>query len=94
VDQGGQDIKFERGSLVFRMKCRAIADINYLSSFVFRLAFAEGFTQAVNSEVKSQAFLSKNYDGYFLHAYAARYQNFQSATADDLITIFHVPAWK
>lgn len=91
VDQGGQDVKLASEAL-FPHGVRGVADVNYLSSFVFRLAFTEGFTQAVNSEVKSQAFLSKDYDGYFLNAYAARYQNFQSATPGDLITIFHVPS--
>lgn len=91
VDQGGQDIKFDATAWLPH-DVRAVADINYLSSFVFRLAFAEGFTQAVNSEVKSQAFLSKDLNGYFLNAYAARYQNFQSATSGDSITIFHVPS--
>ncbi len=36
---------------------RAVSNIDYLSSFLFRLAFNEVFTQAVNSEVKSQIFL-------------------------------------
>lgn len=90
TDQGGQDIKLDAETLLPH-DIRGVADINYLSSFVFRLAFAEGFTQAVNSEVKSQAFLTKDFNGYFLNAYAARYQNFQSATAGDLITIFHAP---
>jgi LPS-assembly protein len=91
VDQGGQDIKLDAETLIPH-DIRGVADINYLSSFVFRLAFTESFNQAVNSEVKSQAFVSKNFDGYSLNAYAARYQNFQSATPGDLITIFHVPS--
>ena len=39
---------------------RAVANVDYLSSFLFRLAFNEVFSQAVYSEVKSQAFLSKS----------------------------------
>jgi LPS-assembly protein len=92
VDQGGQDIKLDAETLIPH-DIRGVADINYLSSFVFRLAFTESFNQAVNSEVKSQTFVSKNFDGYSLNAYAARYQNFQSATTGDLITIFHVPSF-
>ena len=38
----------------------------------FRLAFTETFTQAVNSEVKSVAFLSKSYRGYFFNTRVAR----------------------
>ena len=35
---------------------RGVTNIDYLSSFLFRLAFNEVFSQAVYSEVKSQAF--------------------------------------
>ena len=44
---------------------RAVSNIDYLSSFLFRLAFNEVFTQAVNSEVKSQMFLSKELQRLF-----------------------------
>jgi LPS-assembly protein len=60
---------------------------------VFRLAFTEQFSQAVNSEVKSLIFLSKDYDGYFFNGSAYRYQNFQSVTRGDLITILRLPSF-
>ncbi len=44
---------------------RGVASIDYLSSFVFRLAFNDVFSQAVNSEVKSEAFLSNATRGFF-----------------------------
>ena len=82
---------------------RAVANIDYLSSFLFRLAFNEVFTQAVNSEVKSQAFLSKSVDGFFLSGMAERYQNFfQTTNANgtpsnppsfDAIKITHAPSF-
>lgn len=93
VDQGGQDIKLN-GEVKFTHGFRGVASINYLSSFVFRLAFTENFTQAVNSEVKSLAFFSKGYRNYFFNMLAARYQNFQSATKGDLITILRVPSFE
>ncbi|MDP9263553.1 MAG: LPS-assembly protein LptD, partial [Acidobacteriota bacterium] len=77
IDQGGQDIRLSAEEQ-FAHGIRGVADINYLSSFTFRLAFTESFTQAVNSEVKSVAFLSKDYNGFFFNTRAARYQNFQS----------------
>lgn len=55
---------------------RAVANIDYLSSFLFRLAFNEIFTQAINSEVKSQLFLSKVVNGFSFGATVERYQNF------------------
>ncbi len=66
---------------------RAVSNIDYLSSFLFRLAFSEIFTQAVNSEVKSQVFLSKAVDGFSLSGMVERYQNFfQRLNADGTLT--------
>lgn len=90
IDQGGEEIHLSAEEQ-FSRGIRGVADINYLSSFVFRLAFNETFTQAVNSEVKSVAFLSKDYKGFFFNTRAARYQNFQSTQPGDLVTILHMP---
>jgi LPS-assembly protein len=66
---------------------RAVSNIDYLSSFLFRLAFNEIFTQAVNSEVKSQAFLGRSINGFYLSAMGERYQNFfQTVNADGTLT--------
>ncbi len=72
---------------------RAVANVDYLSSFLFRLAFNEVFSQAVYSEVKSQAFLSKSNDGFNLNGFAERYQNFMSTTPGQVITILHAPSF-
>src|SRR5271156_703892 len=72
---------------------RGVANIDYLSSFLFRLAFNEVFSQAVYSEVKSQAFLSKSNDGFNLNGFAERYQNFMSTTPGQVITIVHAPSF-
>lgn len=90
VDQGGEDVKLI-GEAILPHDFRGVASLNYLSSFVFRLAFTENFSQAVDSEVKSIAFLSKTYSGFSVNAFASRYQNFQSTTRGDLVTIFHAP---
>lgn len=93
VDQGGEDAKLNAEAL-FPHDVRGVASIEYLNSFVFRQAFTETFTQAVNSEVKSLAFLSKTYHGFFLNALAGRYQNFQSTTKGDVITILQLPSFQ
>jgi LPS-assembly protein len=82
---------------------RAVSDIDYLSSFLFRLAFNEIFTQAVNSEVKSQVFLSKPVKGFFLSGMVERYQDFfQTANPNgtpsnppsfDAVRILHAPSF-
>src|SRR5208283_3336935 len=72
---------------------RAVANVDYLTSYLFRLAFNEVFSQAVNSEVKSQAFLSKSTDGFSLNGFVERYQNFLSTTPGQVITIAHAPSF-
>jgi len=72
---------------------RGVANIDYLSSFLFRLAFNEVFSQAVYSEVKSQAFLSKSTNGFSLNGFSERYQNFLSTTPGQVITILHAPSF-
>ncbi|HSA92489.1 MAG TPA: LPS assembly protein LptD [Terriglobales bacterium] len=91
LNQDGQDVRFNAEGH-FPRGFRGVADLNYLSSFVFRLAFTETFSQAVNSEVKSKTFLSKGWNGFFFNGYAARYQNFQSTTPGDVVTIWHAPS--
>jgi len=91
-DQGGEDVNLTAESRLGH-GVRAVADLEYLSSYVFRLAFSETFTQAVNSEVKSTAFLSKVDDGYFLNLMASRYQNFESTNKGDSISILHAPSF-
>lgn len=90
VNQGGEDIKLN-GEVNLPYAVRGVASLDYLSSFLFRLAFTENFSQAVDSEVRSVAFLSKSVDGLSFNAFASRYQNFQGTTKGDAITILHTP---
>jgi len=91
-NQGGEDVTL-RGEGRFLRNFRAVANIDYLSSFVFRLAFSETFTQAVNSEVKSQVFLSNSTRGFSYNALVERYQDFESSQNGDVITILHAPSF-
>ena len=88
--QGGEDVKLN-AETTFAHDVRGVASIDYLSSFIFRLAFTENFSQAVDSEVNSVAFLTKNLQGFSFNGFGARYQNFQSKNNDDVITILHAP---
>jgi LPS-assembly protein len=90
-DQGGQDVTLDAG-LDLKHGFRAVSSIEYLSSYVFRLAFSETFTQAVNSEVRSNAFLYNDWKGFSFGLLASRYQNFQSTAAGDQIKIIHLPS--
>jgi LPS-assembly protein len=73
---------------------RAVADIEYLSQYAFRSAFSPTFSQAVDSEVKSKIFVSRNSGGFSYNAEVARYQNFQSTNPGDVVTILHTPGFE
>jgi LPS-assembly protein len=90
VKQGGTEVHLN-SEAAFAHNFRGVADMDYLSSYVFRLVFSDVFTQAVNSEVKSRAFLSNTTGNFFLNATTRRYQDFQSTTPGDVITILHAP---
>lgn len=108
-NQGGQDVTLNAEGR-FLQNFRSVANIDYLSSFVFRLAFSETFSQAVNSEVKSHAFLSNTTRGFSYNALVQRYQDFQgvcnsstvspecsqsvNSQSDDVITILHAPSFQ
>jgi LPS-assembly protein len=90
VRQGGTEARLNSEG-AFAHNFRGVGNIDYLSSYVFRLAFSDVFTRAVNSEVKSEVFLSNTTGSLFLNATTRRYQNFQSTTPGDVITILHAP---
>jgi LPS-assembly protein len=99
LKEGGQEARLMAEGNFYGV--RAVSNIDYLSSFLFRLAFNELFTQAVNSEVKSQIFLSKAIDGFSFGSTIERYQNFfQTINANgtlsnpptfDSVQILHAP---
>ncbi len=103
-DQGGEDVHFlaERSFGDFR----GVANVDYLSSFVFRIAFTDVYTQAIDSEVRSQIFLSNTTNGFHFNALAERYQNFEvcnpatetnagcsTLTQTELVRILHTPSF-
>ena len=103
-NQGGEDARFiaERPFGDFR----GVANIDYLSSFVFRIAFTDVYTQAIDSEVRSQIFLSNTTNGFHFNALAERYQNFEvcnpntevnatcsTITQTQLVRILHTPSF-
>jgi LPS-assembly protein len=103
-DQGGEDAHFvaERAIGTFR----GVANVDYLSSFVFRIAFTDVYAQAIDSEVRSQIFLSNTTKGFHFNALAERYQNFEvcvpqpgtnsgclTLTQTELVRILHTPSF-
>jgi LPS-assembly protein len=46
------------------------------------------------NQVKSKAFLSNTTDGFFYNVSTQRYQDFESTTAGDVVTILHAPSFE
>jgi LPS-assembly protein len=99
VNQGGQDIVFSgRRDFDLDERTRAVATGEYLSSFVYREAFAESFALAVASQVASSAFVTHNDAGRSASISFDRYQNFEGTTQvgntfnTPQIRILHVPS--
>ncbi len=93
-NQGGVDMLFD-GRHDFDSETRAVADIEYLSSYTYRQEFEDNYVTAINSEVKSQAFLTHSHNAYSESISFNRYQSFQSsassAAGETEIRILHLP---
>ncbi len=61
--QGGHEQQLEVKSL-WKDNWRFVADVNELSSLTFRLAFADTYGDAINSEIRSSIFLTNNFKGF------------------------------
>ncbi len=92
-NQGGEEAKFN-GDILLPRGFRGVASVDYLSSYIFRLAFGENFVQAVNSEVRSSGFISRSRDGRFDALLISRYQNYQSSVEGDVIDIAHLTSFQ
>jgi LPS-assembly protein len=70
---------------------RGVADLNYLSSLTFRLAFATTFTEATVSEEHSNIFLTKNFRGFSLNIAALNYKDFLNAQPETSLVLRSAP---
>ena len=89
--QGGEELKVN-GLADLPYGFRGVASVDYLSSYLFRLAFGQSFTDAINSEIRSVGFVSKSWSGNYLALMASRYQDYQSTLQGDVIDIAHLPS--
>ena len=90
VPQGGHESRFTLDAELPK-GWRAVADVNTLSSLTFRLAFAPTFTEAVNAEVASTAFLTNNFDGFSLNFAGNSYKNYFSTSPETSIELRTAP---
>lgn len=101
TNQGGEDfVVSARRDL--SPSTRLAADVEYLSSYIYREAFTENFNQAVSTDILSDAFAVTTRDGYTASLEADRYQGLKRvaiaatdtapAIPSQEIRLFHVPA--
>lgn len=101
ANQGGEDVTFA-GRHDFSAETRVVADVEYLSSYVYREAFNENFNQAVSTDITSTAYGTVERNGYETAVEADRYQGLKRVptaatattpgTVGQEVRLFHVPA--
>ncbi len=98
TNQGGEDAVFA-GRRDFTANTRAAANVEYLSSYVYREAFTDNFNQAVTSDVVSTAYITHEANGYEFAGLTERYQGIKlvgqvtttTVTPQQQVHIFHAP---
>jgi LPS-assembly protein len=72
----------------------ARANIDYLSSYLFRQTFSASFNEAVYSTTNSTGFITRNFDYYTFNTDVSRNQNFESTAEGDSIVIRKLPEFE
>jgi LPS-assembly protein len=90
VNQGGADI-VAIGRKDFSPNLHAAANVEYLSSYVYRLVFDDNYAVATNSEVSSDVSLTHSRNGFVPSVSLDRFQAFASTTDGDEVRILRLP---
>jgi LPS-assembly protein len=88
--QGGHQQRLEVQSLLPH-GWRFVTDYNQLSSLTFRLAFADTYGDAINSEVNSAVFLSNNFRGFSLNFAVVNDKSFLTISPETSVSLRNVP---
>lgn len=92
TEQGGSSFQVE-GAARMPGGFRGVMDINYLSSLEFRQAFTQSFDEAVQSQVRSIGFMSKNVSTFSMNVSLLRDENFQDVLqSDDKVILRKLPS--
>jgi LPS-assembly protein len=89
-NQGGTDI-IASGRKYFGPDTRVAGSIEYLSSYIYRLAFDENLAQATSSEVQSDLALTRNFRGFVPSLSLNRFQSFAGDSGSDGAPVVSVP---
>ena len=97
VKQGGADVQaFGRKDLSDHL--RVAGAVEFLSSYIYRLAFDENYSQATSSEVTSDVALTHTVNGYSTTVALSRCQSFAGTPTGTIVTdvpevrILHLPS--
>jgi LPS-assembly protein len=91
VNQGGVDV-VALGRKDLTPDTRLAGNVEYLSSYIYRLVFNDNYSQAVSSEVASDLSVTHEHDGFIPSIALGRFQSFASSTSGDEVRILHLPA--
>ena len=90
VNQGGVDV-VALGRKDLTSNTHAAGVVEYLSSYLYRLVFNDNYSQAVTSEVASDASLSHEKNGFIPSVVLDRFQTFANSTNGAEARILHLP---
>ena len=94
-NQGGEDVtsSFRRQ---LSPNIRAVADAEYLSSWIYREVFTSNFNQAVSTDITSILYLTEQKEGFSLDARVDRYEGLKVVQTDFSpsaeVKIYHAPS--
>ena len=90
VNQGGADI-LAFGRKYFGTENRIAGSVEYLSSYIYRLAFDENLAQATSSEVQSDAAFTHAHNGFVPSVTLNRFQSFAGTSSTNGAPVVSVP---
>jgi LPS-assembly protein len=90
TNQGGEDAAIS-GRHDFGQHTRVAADLEYLSSYIYRQAFTDTFNQAVSSDISSYLYGTHARNGYVASIEMDRYQGLKIVSTGEQIRIIHAP---
>ena len=90
VNQGGVDV-VALGRKDLGANTYAAGIVEYLSSYLYRLVFNDNYSQAVTSEVASDASLTHQSNGFIPSVVFDRFQTFANSTNGAEARILHLP---
>jgi len=85
TNQGGVDIHV-LGRKDFTTETRLAVNVDYLSSYIYRLVFNDNFWQAISSEVRSNISITHEHKGFVPSLSLERFQSFAGTTGSNETT--------